>query len=135
MTHDPSRALTVMYGGDVASTGPAGDLWEWSSQAHAWREVAPSLAPMTPGARVFATLIYAGNGQMLLLSRESPALLRWNGTTNQWQNLTPPPGGAFPRARANAVAAWDTFLNGLVVAGGAVAQGRETLTDTWLWRP
>jgi hypothetical protein len=135
MAHDPSRGLVVMYGGDVANTGPAGDLWEWSSMYHAWREVSPSLAPMTPGPRVFSSMIYMGLGQMVLLSRESPAFLRWNGNTNEWRSLSSPPPAPFPRSRTNAVAAWDGYLNELVVAGGGIAQGPATLSDTWLWKP
>lgn len=136
MAYDPSRSVTVMYGGEVSNLGLASDLWEWSGTYRAWRErTPPTPPPGWPGPRALATLAYVGNGQMVLLGLESPAFLRWSAGANEWQSLTPPAPAAFPRPRMNALAAWDTFQNALVVVGGPVPLGRDVLTDTWQWRP
>jgi hypothetical protein len=135
MAYDPGRGVTVMYGGDVASVGAAGDVWEWSSMAHLWREVAPSFTPMSPGARVNASLVYIGGGQMVLFGSEGPPFVRWLAAKNQWQSLSSPVPAVFPAPRARSLAVWDLSQKALVVVGGAVFQGRGTLTDTWLWRP
>jgi hypothetical protein len=135
MVYDSSRKLTVMYGGEVANLGPSSDLWEWSTIYHAWREVMPSPGSGSPGGRVYASLVYIGGGQMLLFGREGPPFVRWNAVKGLWQSLSTPVPAVFPPPRARSAAAWDTSLGVLVVVGGAVAQGRGTLTDTWLWRP
>ena len=134
MAFDPSRGLTVMYGGDVVNLGSAGDLWEWSSHYHAWRERTPRPLPRTwPSARTFVSFNYAGSGQMLLLDKKSPAFLRWTAESNLWESLVAPPPAIAPSVRVQPIAAWDRVARGLVVVGGAVSLGKEIRTDTWQW--
>jgi hypothetical protein len=136
MAFDPSRGVVVMYGGNVVNLGAAGDLWEWASDLHAWRERTPVPLPaIWPLGRNFASINYIGGGQMLLFDDEAPAFLRWNGTTNLWQSLTPPAPAVFPPARMQPISAWDRAIRSLIVVGAPVAFGKETRTDTWQWSP
>jgi hypothetical protein len=136
MAFDPSRGVTVMFGGDVVNVGLGADLWEWSSEFHAWRERTPS--PRTsawPLGRAFCSLNYIGGGQMLLLDRGSPNFLRWNVNTNLWLDVSAGPSATAPPPRAQAISAWDRVQKGLVVVGSGVAFGKEIRTDTWQWNP
>jgi hypothetical protein len=135
LAYDAARALTVMYGGEVlVLSGPATDLWEWDSTTNLWTDRTPPALPQAwPGPRAWHGMAYTGQ-RVVLFGGASPNLWEWNGEAGAWSDLgsttLPTP---WPPPRPRAPLAWDSMRQALVVSGGSMMVGSNSLADLWEW--
>jgi hypothetical protein len=134
MAYDPTRKVTVMYGGANTMTVPFPEVWEWDGTS--WANKTPAQGPRptaccrmgaaynaNPNALgvVFFGGIDAGN------SVTSQETWLWDGTTfRQVSSVTTPSG------RRLWAMAFDSVMSRMLVFGGQDQAGTQ-LGDTWSW--
>lgn len=133
MAFDATRAVTVVYGGELAGHAAASqELWEWDGAAAAWRDrsVHAAGAPW-PGPRVLHAMVSIGEGRIALFGNFAPNLWLWDG--DAWRDLSGEATAPWPPARPHPALAFDSDRQVLVLSGGAVTEGRGELADLWEW--
>lgn len=130
MAYDPSRGVTVLYGGRTAAghADPIGDTWEWDGQT--WTQIADGFL------RGGHSLVFDPvRGKMIAFggsssSNTSPSPGTWEFDGDQWNLITTE--GPLPRFTFDRALVWDVYRNVGVLYGGA-ASGSTWYGDTWEW--
>jgi hypothetical protein len=103
MAFDPSRGVTVLFGGTDGTTALS-DTWEYTSLWYA-----PTLSGPQPTARLNPSLVYDPVRQQLVLTGGTGTSDTWIYGSTGWTDLTlqtgSPPGAG--------LAAWDPTLNAI----------------------
>jgi hypothetical protein len=130
LAYDATRAVTVLYGGEVQALGGAvADLWEWNSTTNLFTERTPPPSDASPGPRAWHGMVSLGDG-VLLFGGPLPNLWQWDGQVASWRMLAP---ATAPPARDRNPLAWDADRKVLVLSGGAMMVGTNALADLWEW--
>lgn len=137
MVYDPAGRRILLFGG-VTTTGPANDLWAYSSVAGTWARVDAAGSP--PPARVYPSMAYDP------VTREAVLFGGWTGDSafgDTW--IYDPAAGRWsephitggPRARWGASMVYDSTAGKLILFGGLFGSydGSHKLNDTWEYDP
>lgn len=126
---DPSRGVTILFGGEDVNGILLNDTWQWDGIAWSIHQPLVSPPPLAAAAMCFDPV----RGEVLLFGgrdatgASSGDCWRWNGTN--WRYAGPGPG-----ARQAHGMAWDARRSRAVVFGGfAAANRQQPLGDTWEW--
>jgi hypothetical protein len=130
MTYDPTRGVTVLFGGGNGEIQPLGDTFEWDGST--WTELSPATSP--PGRSHSAMVYDSARGVSVMCGGlEWNAYVlddtwEWDGTN--WQQQMPPtnPPGRFYNAMA-----YDSARQVSVMFGGEQWYTGQILGDTWEW--
>ncbi|MGB9232275.1 MAG: kelch repeat-containing protein, partial [Terracidiphilus sp.] len=136
LAYDSAHAQLVMFGG-FGDSGIVGDTWLWNGTN--WTQANPA---SSPSARSNQTMVYdAAQGEAVMFggATGAPASSRlgdtwlWNGTTNNWTQVTGL--SSTPPARSSAAMAYDAATGQVVLFGGlgGSSSGGADLGDTWVW--
>jgi hypothetical protein len=130
MAYDPTRGVTVLFGG-MGNPMDLSDTWEWDGQQ--WSARATTSGPRPTFGH---SLVYDAARRVIVLfggtddsgtARE--AAWSWNG--DSWIRLTT--SGAEPSARSRHGMTMDDRRGVAVLFGGRSIDGSRDLDDTWEW--
>lgn len=129
--HD--RREMLIYGGQ--GTGNFDDIWSCDLDTYTWTNLTPAVKPQ---GRHFASLIYRGNGEVVLFGGNRFNQNNFNGGLNDvwsfhldslaWTMMGP--GGTPPDARTGHVAVYVPAEDKMVIFGGNRTNGNFT-DDVW----
>jgi hypothetical protein len=139
LAFDVKHGVAVLFGGNAHSISDAnhswlGDTWTWNGST--WENIA-AVGPSPRGGSAFAydplddsSVLFGGVTTFGAFPQSIDRVLSdtWRWTGSSWAQLAP---AHSPPARARASMVFDQLHNGLLLFGGAGAQGH--LSDLWLW--
>jgi hypothetical protein len=131
LAYDEPRNRVVVFGGQLADGGAAGDTWEWDR--FAWSDVTPLSPAPSPSPRVGSRMVFDPDCSCSVLfggydpvkAQDSNETWTWNG--GAWTNL----GSGGPAPREFPAMAWDPTRNRMVLFGGD--EPGSLAKDLWEW--
>ncbi len=131
MTYDTDRGVSVLFGGNISSTGYTNETWEWNGVT--WNLRQPTSG--SPSSRNRSAIAYDNiRREAVMFGGGSPSYTDetwvWNGSA--WSARAPFPSNPKPQARANAAMAFDAVRGNTVLFGGLLF-GNVAANDTWIW--
>ena len=128
------RRKLVIFGGQ--SGGNRNDIWEMSVDSFTWDEL---VAPESPPARHFTSLVYRGDGELIVFGGNGFGQNNYSGALNdlwtfnmdasEWDTL--PQGTTIPEIRVGHSADYLPAEDKMIVFGGRNTNG--FLNDVWIY--
>ena len=131
MAYDSLRGVSVLFGGNISTTGYTNETWEWNGVVWSLRQPTSG----SPSTRNRAALAYDSvRGETVMFGGGSPLYTNetwvWNGSA--WSARAPFPSNPKPPARAIHAMAFDAARGNTVLFGGLLF-GSVSANDTWIW--
>jgi len=131
MAYDPSRGLTLLFGGGDSAASRFHETWTYNAATNVWTDMAPASSP--PALSALSMVYDSGRGVFIMFGGMDGAKV-WNETwayslaTNTWTRLAVKNA---PSPRYSYSMAYDASAGLTVLWGGVNSTFSGTLNETW----
>lgn len=130
MAFDAERGNTVLFGGLLGGSLPAGDTWIWDGTNWSSR-YAPGPSPRTGHQMVYDSarrvVVLFGGDSVVPPNNLNNELWEWNGSSWSQRTIT----GPSPSPRSRHTLTYDTARAKIVMFGGRTSTTGSPMDDTW----